>query len=45
MYWDLLKVDLFLSPNVFKQTLGLFCRNYSFVNPSRDVLRFGVFGV
>ena len=33
------------SPNVFKQTLGLFCRNYSFVNPSLDELRLGVFGV
>ena len=32
-------------PNAFKQTLGLFCCNYSFVNPSRDVLRLGVFGV
>ena len=30
------------SPNAFKQTLGLFCHNYSFVNPSRDVLRLGV---
>ena len=36
MYWDLLKVDLFL--------LGLFCRNYRFVNPSWDVLRLGMFG-
>ena len=26
-------------PNVFKQTLGLFCHNYSLVNPSWDVLR------
>ena len=33
------------SPNAFKQTLGLFCRNNSFINPSRDVLRLGVFGV
>ena len=30
------------SPNAFKQMLGLFCRNYSFVNPSRDVLCLGV---
>ena len=32
-------------PNTFKQMLGLFCHNYSFVNPSRDVLCLGVFGV
>ena len=31
------------SLNAFKQTLGLFCRNYSFVNPSQDVLRLCVF--
>ena len=24
------------APNMFKQTLGLFCRNYRFVNPSSD---------
>ena len=34
-----------LASNTFKQTLGLFCRNYHFVNPSWDVLRLGVFGV
>ena len=33
------------APNTFKQTLGLFCRNYSFVSPSWDVLRLGIFGV
>ena len=32
-------------PNVFKQMLGLFCCNYSFVNPFRDVLCLGVFSV
>ena len=26
------------SPNAFKHTLGLFCRNYGFVNASQDVL-------
>ena len=30
MYWDLLKVDLFRY--VFKQMLGFFCCNYSFVD-------------
>ena len=30
------------APNAFGQTLGLFCRNYSFVNPSRDVLHLSV---
>ena len=44
MYWDLLKVD-FKSPNVFKQMLGLFYRNNSSFNPSRNVLCLGVFGV
>ena len=33
------------APNPFKQTLGLFCRLYSFVNPSWDVLRLGMFGM
>ena len=32
-------------PNTFKQTLGLLCRNYHFINPSWDVLRLGIFGV
>ena len=32
-------------PNPFEQTLGLFCHNYSFVNPSWDVLRLGMFGM
>ena len=44
MYWYLLNLDLFVeggfisSPNAFKQTLGLLCHNYGFVNPSWDVL-------
>ena len=33
------------APNPFKQTLGLFCCNYSFVNPFWDVLCLGVFGM
>ena len=33
------------SPNSFKQTFGLFCHNYGFVNSSRDVLYLGVFDV
>ena len=33
------------SPNAFKQTFGLFCRNYSVVNPSWDVLCLGMFSV
>ena len=33
------------TPNTFKQTLGLLCRNYRFINPSWDVLRLGIFGV
>ena len=33
------------SPNAFKQMFGLFCRNYSIVNPSRDVLCLGMFRV
>ena len=33
------------SPNVFKQTFGLFCRNYSVVNPSWDVLCLDMFSV
>ena len=33
------------APNVFEQTLGLFCCNYSFINPSLDVLHLGVFGM
>ena len=33
------------APNTFKQTLGLLCRNYHFLNPSWDVLRLGIFGV
>ena len=33
------------APNMFEQMLGLFCRNYSFVNPSWDVLRLGVYGM
>ena len=32
-------------PNPFKQTFGLFCHNYSFVNPSWDVFHLGVFGM
>ena len=32
-------------PNPFEQTLGRFCRNYSFGNPSWDVLRLGMFGM
>ena len=32
------------APNTFKQTLGLFCRNYRFVNPIWDVLCLGIFG-
>ena len=32
-------------PNPFEQTLGLFCRNYSFINPSWDVLHLGMFGM
>ena len=31
------------SPNAFKQTFGLFCRNYSVVNPTWDVLCLGMF--
>ena len=34
-----IKGEFISSLNAFKQTLGLFCRNYSFVNPSQDVLR------
>ena len=30
------------APNAFKQTLGLFCCNYSFVNPSMNVLHLAV---
>ena len=33
------------SPNAFKQTFGLFCCNYSVVNPSWDVLCLGMFSV
>ena len=33
------------SPNAFKQMFGLFCRNYSVVNPSWDVLCLGMFSV
>ena len=33
------------APNPFEQMLALFCRNYSSVNPSWDVLRLGVFSV
>ena len=32
-------------PNSFEQTLGLFSHDYSFVNPSWDVLSLGVFGM
>ena len=36
----------FISPlNAFKQTFGLFCCNYSVVNPSWDVLCLGMFSV
>ena len=33
------------SPNAFKQKFGLFCRNYSIVNPSWDILCLGMFSV
>ena len=33
------------APNTFKQTLGLLCCNYYFINPSWDVLCLGIFGV
>ena len=33
------------APNVFEQTLDLFCRNYSFINPTWDVLCLCVFGM
>ena len=31
-------------PNPFEQTLGFFCRNNSFVDPSWDVLHLDMFG-
>ena len=39
------EVRLISMPNPFEQTLGLFYRNYSFINPSWDVLRLGMFGM
>ena len=33
------------SLNAFKQMLGLFCRNYGFVNPSWVVFHLGAFGM
>ena len=39
------EVRFISAPNPFKLMLGLFCRNYSFVNPSWDVLRLGMFGM
>ena len=32
-------------PNPFEQALGLFCHNYSFVNPSWDVLHLSMSGM
>ena len=39
------EVRFISAPNPFEQTLGLFCCNYSFVNPSWDVLCLGMFGM
>ena len=33
------------APDAFKQMGGIFCLYYGFVNPSWDVLCFGVFGM
>ena len=40
-----IKVRFISAPNPFKLTLGLLCRNYSFINPSWNVLRLGMFGM
>ena len=40
-----IEVRFISAPNPFKQTLGFFCRNYSFVNPSRNVLCLVMFGM
>ena len=40
-----IEVTFISAPNPFEPTLGLFCCNYSFVNPSWDVLCLGMFGM
>ena len=40
-----IEVRFISAPNPFKQMLSFFCHDYSFVNPSRDVIRLGMFGM
>ena len=40
-----IEVRFISAQNLFKQTLGLFYCNYSFVNPSWNVLCLGMFGM
>ena len=40
-----IEMRFIFAPNPFKQMLGLFGHNYSFVHPSWDVLRLSMFGM